>query len=515
MTSFLSTFEIPDWLTATDVSLLCLVCAVLFGLWVLACSDRVQGRKLPPGPRGFPIVGSLPFLSRDAPYQTLTRWAKRYGRIYSVRLGSVRAVVLSDPRIIRQAFGKDAFSGKPPLPVTYGVLGGYGVFGAEGRIWREQRRFLTDAFRTLGAHRHSPQKEVLDQKIAAEVDDCLKEFAARAGQPFNCEPIVSFAMGNVICQVIFGRRFPLGDEEFKRVLEDVALGFKMVGVVGAINFLPFLRFVPFFRRAFDQLKAMQKEHHIFLRRMVARAKEGRGEADQPRQLIDLFLQHMDDERGQEESTFSEPQLIQLLGDLLGAGMETSAQTLQWLLLYVASSPDVQAQIHEELDRVVGRDRQPEMEDLPQLPYLEATILETQRLCSLVPLGAPHGTTQAMELDGFLIPQNTMVMALLWFVSSDDTFWGADANQFNPQRFLDENGSRKATPDAFLPFSAGRRMCPGDDLARRELFLFASAIFQQFSILPAEGAKEALNMAPDMGFTLTPQPFKIQAVSRNT
>lgn len=110
-----------------DVSLvftaLLLLCASAFATLLYV---HRRGPRLPPGPHGLPIVGFLPWIDPNAPHLTLTRLVKDYGRIYTLKLGSVLTVVLSDHRLIREAFAKDIFTGRAPLFLTHGIMNGYG-----------------------------------------------------------------------------------------------------------------------------------------------------------------------------------------------------------------------------------------------------------------------------------------------------------------------------------------------------------------------------------------------------
>lgn len=88
----------------------------------------LRGQTLPPGPWGFPFVGFLPFLSPIEPHVTLSNLAKKYGPIYGINLGSIYAVILSDPTLIRDALKRDDFTGRAPLYITHGIMGGFGMY---------------------------------------------------------------------------------------------------------------------------------------------------------------------------------------------------------------------------------------------------------------------------------------------------------------------------------------------------------------------------------------------------
>lgn len=83
-------------------------------------------QKLPPGPWNLPILGYLPWLNAEHPYLSLTELAKKYGSVYGLYLGNVYTVVISDAKIVRKVFNKDAASGRAPLYLTHGIMNGYG-----------------------------------------------------------------------------------------------------------------------------------------------------------------------------------------------------------------------------------------------------------------------------------------------------------------------------------------------------------------------------------------------------
>ena len=153
-------------------------------------------------------------------------------------------------------------------------------------------------------------------------------------------------------------------------------------------------------------------------------------------------------------------------------------------------------------------RLPSLDDLPNLPYTEAFILEVMRRVTAVPLGTPHSTSRTTKLNGHTIPKGTQVIPLIHAVHMDPTLW-KDPEQFNPDRFLSQDGKSTVKPDFFIPFGIGRRVCLGDVLAKAELFLFFSSLLHVFNLRMPEGEPQ-----PDLrgmtGVTVTPQTFQVRS-----
>jgi len=142
-----------------------------------------------------------------------------------------------------------------------------------------------------------------------------------------------------------------------------------------------------------------------------------------------------------------------------------------------------------------------------MPYTEATIMETLRYSSLIPIGVWHSTLRDVEFRGFRIPKDTMIIPNLYAVHHDPRLWGEDVEKFNPDRFLNPEGTGTIRPEAFIPFSTGRRACIGEGLAKDELFLIIAAIFQTFRVdLNPDEPRPSLEPVP--GPVSSPKPHQL-------
>jgi cytochrome P450 len=163
-----------------------------------------------------------------------------------------------------------------------------------------------------------------------------------------------------------------------------------------------------------------------------------------------------------------------------AGAETTSTTLSWWLLAMLAFPEVQRRAQAEIDAVVGRDRLPSFADAPHLPYVRATIREALRWRPVLPLGVPHVSTKEDWYEGMYIPKGTMCISNVWQCNHDRVVFGEDANEFRPERHLDEHGELLPGPvetyqAGHVSFGFGRRICVGKDLANESLFISTARI----------------------------------------
>ncbi|KTF94070.1 hypothetical protein cypCar_00038432 [Cyprinus carpio] len=182
------------------------------------------------------------------------------------------------------------------------------------------------------------------------------------------------------------------------------------------------------------------------------------------------------------------------------------QTFTHQLLFITE------RCHEEIVRVLGYDRLPNMDDRDKLPYTNATVHEIQRCANIVPSGVFHETTQPTKLRGYDIPKGTVIFTNLTAILTDKEHWKYP-DTFNPENFLDDNG-HFFKPESFLPFSLGPRVCLGETLAKTELFLFVTFLLQRIHFSWPPGVKW-----PDMNGIVSvvrsPEPFNIICHSRGS
>ncbi|XP_067338600.1 cytochrome P450 2K1-like isoform X3 [Channa argus] len=293
-------------------------------------------------------------------------------------------------------------------------------------------------------------RKACEDKIIEECGYLVEVFKNFKGEPFDTTQSVNYSVSNIICSIVYGSRFEYNDPKFTSMV------------------------------------------------------------DKTNRRVELFGSPSMQDSGITNSPFRDESLMMTVQNLFVAGTETTSATLRWGLLLMAKNPEIQDQVQEEISRVIGS-RQVQVEDRKKLPFTDAVIHETQRLANIVPLGLPHRTSQDITFQGFFIKKGTIVYPLLTSVLYDESEW-EKPHSFHPAHFLDKDG-KFVKRDAFMPFSAGRRMCLGEGLARMELFIFFTTLLQRFRFTPPPGVSEdELDLTPRVGFTLNPSPHKLCAVS---
>ncbi|CAM5098984.1 unnamed protein product [Eretmochelys imbricata] len=460
--------------------------------------------NFPPGPRPFPVLGNVHQLNLKRPYRTLLELSEKYGPVFSIQMGPKKMVVLSGYKMVKEALVNqaDAFVERPRIPIFEKISRGHGVIFAHGENWKVMRRFTLTTLRDFGMGRRT-----IENKILEECDYLIKDFESRKGSPFDTMKMMNVAVSNVIVSIMLGHRFDYEDPKFIRLIYLINESVRLCGspMVTVFNIFPALGFLPGnHKTVFNNME----ELYSFIQQTFIEYLKQLDPNDQ-RSFIDAFLVRQQEEIYNPNSHFKNENLQSLVSNLFTAGMETTSTTLRWGLLLMMKYPAIQKKVHEEIERVIGS-AQLRYEHRTQMPYTDAVIHEIQRFANILPMSLPHETTEDVRLNGYVIPKGTYIIPLLASVLCDKTQW-EKPGEFYPQHFLSTDG-KFVKNEAFMPFSAGRRICAGETLAKMELFLFFTSLLQRFTFHPPPGVTSSdLDLTPAVGFTTPPMPHKICAV----
>ncbi|XP_044025021.1 cytochrome P450 2K1-like [Siniperca chuatsi] len=491
--------------SSSSVSLLgALVVLLLVYLVSSSIFSSQEYGKEPAGPRPLPVLGNLLQLDLKRPHNNFLEFSKKYGSVFSVHLGPKKVVILAGYKTVKEALVNyaDEFGDRDPMLIMHEFNQGNGVIWSNGDSWKEMRRFVLTNLKDFGMG-----KKACEDKIIEECDYLIEVLKKFKGEAFDTARPINYAVSNIICSMVYGSRFEYDDPEFASLVDNKhgqLLGSPSIQVY---NMFPwFCKWIAN-RKEFHRLGAASTKQNIEL---FSRLKETLN-PQMCRGFVDAFLVRKQnlEESGITNRHYHYENLLKTVMNLFSAGTVTTATTLRWGLLFMAKYPKIQNQVQEELSRVIGS-RQVQVEDRKNLPFTNAVIRETQRLANIAPMALPHKTTQDVTIQGYFIKEGTTVYPLLTSVLFDESEWERP-HTFYPAHFLDKDG-KFVTRDAFMPFSAGRRACPGESLARMELFIFFTTLLQRFRFTPPPGVSEdELDLTPQLHLTLDPLPHELCAV----
>ncbi|XP_067150961.1 cytochrome P450 2K6-like [Apteryx mantelli] len=495
-----------DWASLAPAGLVLILILLLVlkrdGFW-----KNHARRGFPPGPRPLPIIGNLHILDLKRPYRTMLELSKTYGPVFSIQMGQNKTVVLSGYETVKEALVNqaDAFAGRPEIPLIEEATKGHGIIFSRGENWKVMRRFTLTTLRDFGMG-----KKAIEDFIVEEYGCLANTIEMHKGKPLEMTLMLNAAVANVIVSILLGKRYDYEDPTFKRLLSLVNENVRLFGSpsVSLYNTFPALGFFLKNHKTFvnnrDEVCAFIKVTFIEHLKTLDRNDQ--------RSFIDTFLVRQQEEKGNANGYFHNDNLIEVVRNLFVAGMETTSSTLRWGLLLMMKYPEIQKKVQEEIERVIGS-TPPRIEHRTQMPYTDAVIHEIQRFANILPLNLPHATTADVSLKGYFIPKGTYVIPLLTSVLRDKSQW-EKPDVFHPEHFLNSEG-KFVKKDAFMPFSAGRRTCAGETLAKMELFLFFTSLLQRFTFRPPAGVSSSdLDLTPAIGITTPPVTHEVCAVPRS-
>ncbi|XP_067881264.1 cytochrome P450 2K6-like [Heterodontus francisci] len=485
-------------------SILLLIILVFLIIFFINGSSTRSSFNAPPSPTPLPLIGNLHQLDLKNFYKSLVKLADKYGSIYTLHLGLQKCVVLADYKSMKNALADqgDIFCVRYATASDQSVSAKLGMTLSEGEMWKQLRRFTLSTFRDLGLGKNS-----FEEKIIEEAEFLVNVFKSYNCQPFLPNEHLGVAASNLIAMMLFQQRFEHEDEIFKRffkVLEKYN-EINATEMIQILNAFPFLKHLPGNHKEFIEL---HNEMNTLIQPLIAKILEQLTEGD-VRNYVEAFLVKQKEEAGNPGSYFHDKNLSRLILEMFAGGTETTAVNLQWSLLLMVKYPEIQKRVQEEIDQEIGTERAPRMEDRKKLPYTNAVIHEAVRFANVIPI-IQRSNIGDTYLGGYFIPKRTWVMTLLWSVLRDKTQW-EKPDEFNPSHFLNSEG-RFVKRDAFLPFGAGRRICPGQSIAMMELFLFFTTLLQKFK-LQAPAHVTDLDITHGTGRILAPKPYKLCAVPR--
>ncbi|XP_001635335.2 steroid 17-alpha-hydroxylase/17,20 lyase [Nematostella vectensis] len=493
---------------------------VLFALLLNFVLGLYEFRGMPPGPRytRLPVIGNfMNFDYREEDLRNMTKSLRRaYGGVFAVQAGSFRMVFVTTPKAVKEVLVTRSadYAGRPPFySFIDSSLGGKGLaLGNYGPAWRLHRKLFTSSLR-----QYLSDIPLFESRVAEQARKLLKYFEDQQSQPFDPADKIRQSVADVICGITFGDKFnsthPAFDSFFRGVVSDMDDP-ELTAAIGLLDLFSWAQYLPF--EAYKEMRKGNEKAYDVLRMLLDQGKKTYDDTQPARDLMTALLQERvkaeAENEEQKQVLLADDYLLNQLGDMFIAGYETTSTSLRWAITFLVNYPEYQEEIYQQLDQVIGPDRMPTLADRPQLAIIQATIMEVLRVGNVADMALPHYTLKDTLLCGYRVPKDTVVLVDLMSVHMDPGCWD-NPTQFNPHRHLTDKGELITSQGNFLPFSAGRRVCAGESLAKVELFLFLSWMLHKFRFVGEEG-KPPPTMEVNSGFTQSPKKYKIRAIKRN-
>ncbi|CAI0439735.1 unnamed protein product [Linum tenue] len=446
---------------------------------------------LPPGPRKLPIIGNLHNLSGSKlPHHRLLELANAHGPLMHLQLGQLQTIVVSSAETAKQVYRTHdlTFSNRPRLLLVDIIFRNRDLaFAPYGEYWRQLRKLCV--LELLSAKRVHSFGPIREQEVSRLVDDvrCCKRGAA-----VNISAMIFSLTYRIISRAAFGKPYKELESSFVQLtMEMIEIG-SGFGVADVFPSWELLLLVTGVRSRLQKLKR---------------------ESD--RILHSIIEEHRAAAKAESVSTLSRPYICQytnlplktnncdsFLQELFFAGSETSSTALEWAMSELVRDERVMKKAQDEIRAVFGKRGEVEETGIHELNYLKMVIKESLRLHPPLPLLAPRESREQCELGGYGIPEKTKVIVNAWAIGRDPKYW-SEPERFYPERFLDATSvDYKGNDFEFIPFGAGRRVCPGISFSISSVETALANLLFHFDWKLPQGMKpESLDMDKLFGATI--------------
>ncbi|KAI2606391.1 cytochrome P450 [Hypoxylon fragiforme] len=492
------------------------VIAAVFALLYRLSRVGQRPKGYPPGPPTLPLIGNIHLMPKEKGHLQFQKWAEEYGPVYSLMLGTQVMIVLSSDKAIKDLLDKRSgiYSSRPDNYLANVVSGNLRMLLMEyNQTWRMIRGLVHNSLNIKAARTYVPYQDLENKAMLLSFLEDPTHFIEHMRRYTT----------SLTTQMLFGFRTTRYDDP---KLTQLYHGFEKFSTVAGsqsaalLDTFPVLRSLPDFlvpgKRYATELH--KKEAPLFVGLYQETKQKLRDGKSKPCFCADLA-------RAQDQAGFTDDLAGYVSGTLLEAGSDTTAATLVGFVQALLIFPEVVKAAQAELDRVCG-DRLPDLNDLPELPYIRGCMKESMRWMPTGILGVPHAVTRDDEYMGYKIPKGAAVMWNVWAISNDPKRH-PNPRRFDPTRWAhDLQTSLEAATNAdaskrdhFL-FGAGRRLCQGMHIAERSLFLAMSRLLWAFDFERAIDEKTEKEIVPDMedlvesGLFVQPNPFKAVITPRS-
>jgi len=431
---------------------------------------------MPPGPKsrlGFDNVRAF----SDDTLGFILRLHKEYGDSTTFRMGPFRAFFFYHPDQVKEILVKH-WKQMPKMERQVKVLrqwDGNGLLLSEGDFWQRQHRLVQPAF---APKRFNHYAEIMARRAVQRVERWKREKLTE----INSDEEMTGLTLEIISESLFGAEVSTRAKELGAAVQ--ALSEISVNEFKRLFVPPLWLPTAHNKRKKWAMKVVDDLINGFIR---DRRKSGKDQGD----LLSMLLLAVDEEGNKGKMTDVQARDEAMV--LFLAGHDTTASALIWILYLVATHPEVEAKVYQEIKSELGL-RSPRYADSQRLPYLRQVIQESLRLFPPAIGTFARQPKVDLEIGGYRVPKNSLVY-MFSYVTHRDPRWFPDPEKFDPDRFSDER--EKQLPQfAYFPFGGGPRACIGMHFSLVEMTMVLATLYQRckLTLLPGQSAEPTVNLS---------------------
>ncbi|KAK9500285.1 hypothetical protein O3M35_001573 [Rhynocoris fuscipes] len=484
-----------------------IVFIILYAFIILKKFIQNSNKKYPPGPCYIPIIGNSYLIKRycmkyGGLHNALMQLCTKYrSDIIGFNLSGKYVVAIQNDELCDEALLKDELLGRPDsFFIKLRSMGtNKGITMTNGDLWQEQRAFAMKHLRNLGFG-----KKIMENLIKEEIQMCIENIESDSIN-VNFKATISKCVVNVLWAFVTGSRFQRDEllDELISIMTERSKAFDMAG--GMLSQFPWIRFIAPEASGYNLIKKLNYKLKCIISGTIEEHKKTYSQ-NITRDFIDAFLHEMYKTRNG-PTTFTEDQLIMVCVDLFIAGSVTTSSKIDFLIVQMLVNRDVQQNVYEEISKILKPGEIASLLHKDQMPYVNAVILENDRMYPITPVIGPRNVLAETTLGGYTLPKDTTVLINLWTSSRNENKW-KNPDKFCPMRFLKCNEEKKV----LFTFGKGKRRCPGEILAKNFIYLFFTSLINNFQIENGNKEVESIKVLP--GMLLTAQPYEVKLIRRH-
>ncbi|KAL2472342.1 Cytochrome [Abeliophyllum distichum] len=475
---------------------------ILFFLFLLVkeytrSKTRNATQKLPPGPKKLPFIGNLHQMLGSLPHRSLSNLAKKYGPIMHLQIGELSTIVISSPRIAEEVFKTNDinFSDRPDLVVSKIIFYNSGAIAAApyGEYWRDVRKICT--MELLSTKKVQSFHSLMEE----EVSHLISSIRSSEGVAINLTEKSTDLESSIVCRSTVGRKC----KDQKSIINLGKEATSFAGIFNVGDIFPSLALLDSIfgskRKLFKMhkmidniLEGIIREHEedLFSSTMDKTSDDQQSEED----VLDILLRLKD----KNDEAITRDNIKANIFILLAAGIDTSSTLIEWTMSELMKNPRVMEKVQAEVRQAFKGKEKILQSDIQDLSYLKMVIKETLRIHPPGPLLGPRRCKEQCKIGGYDIPANTTTIINGWAIGRDPEYW-KNPEAFDPERFNNISTTYTGAHFEFIPFGAGRRICPGINFSLAGVELSLANLLYHFNWkLPGGISPDQLDMTEKFG-----------------